>query len=202
MKLFFNPASPFVRKVLIVAAENGLTDKIVTEPVGLTPVNPNDSVIEQNPLGKIPALVLDDGSTLYDSRVICEYLNAIGNGDLYGQGDDRWQALRLEATADGICDAAILVRYETFVRPEALRWADWIDGQKNKFRRALGSLDTEATGFGKRFDIGTIALAVALDYLEFRYPEEAWRDHYPNLAAWHKDFVQRPSFEKSGPRDL
>ncbi len=202
MKLFFNPASPFVRKVLVVASETGLADRVISEPVALTPVKPNDGVIEQNPLGKIPALVLDDGSTLYDSRVICEYLNSLGMTDLYGKGDSRWKALRLEATADGICDAAIIVRYETFVRPEPLRWVEWIDGQKNKFRRALGSLETEVSGFGSRFDIGTISVAIALDYVDFRYPEEAWRDHFPALALWHEDFTQRPSFKNTKPHDL
>ena len=202
MKLLFNPASPFVRKVLIVAAENNLSDQVTTEPVALTPVNPNDGVIEQNPLGKIPALVLDDGSTLYDSRVICEYLDALGDGKLYGEVDQKWQVRRLEAIADGICDAAILVRYETFVRPEALRWTDWIEGQKDKFRRALRSLETEVSGFGDRLDIGTISVAVALDYLDFRYPDEDWRAHNPQLAAWHHGFVQRPSLESTKPRDL
>lgn len=202
MKLFYNPASPFVRKVLIVAAETGVADQIDKEPVGLTPVKPSDSVIQQNPLGKIPALVLDDGTTLYDSRVICEYLNTLGGGNLYGQGDDRWQVLRLEASADGICDAAVAVRYETFVRPEAFRWPEWIEGQKNKFRRSLAVLDAEASRYGDRLNIGTIALAVALDYVDFRYPEEAWRDYYPNLADWHKGFEQRPSFESTKPADL
>lgn len=202
MKLFFNPASPFVRKVLIVAAETGQANSITIEPVALTPVNPSDAVIGQNPLGKIPALVRDNGNTLYDSRVICDYLNSIGDCDLYGQGDERWQSMRLEATADGICDAAVVVRYETFVRPEAMRWGDWIEGQKNKFRRALTSLEAEVAGFENRFDIGTIAIAVALDYLDFRYPDEAWRDHNPGLAEWHKQFVQRPSFDNTRPHDL
>lgn len=202
MKLFSNPASPFVRKVLVVAAECNLTDRIELQPVALTPVNPNAGVVAQNPLGKIPALVIADGSTLYDSRVICEYLNSQGNGSLYPAADDGWRALRLQACGDGICDAAILVRYETFVRPEELRWADWIDGQKNKFRRVLVALENEVGQFDGVFDIGTISIAIALDYLDFRNADEAWRDTCPNLAAWHKRFVQRPSFQQTTPHDL
>ncbi len=206
MKLFYNPASPFVRKVLITAIECGLEDRVQKHPLALTPVNANDDLNTQNPLGKIPALVLDDGSTLYDSRVICEYLNSLaggkGSATLFPEGEDRWKALRLSACGDGICDAAVTVRYETFVRPEQYRWGDWIEGQKNKFRRAVAVLENEVAGFENTLDIGTISIAVALDYIDFRYADEAWRDSAGALAEWHKRFVQRPSFQQTAPHDL
>lgn len=202
MKLFYNPASPFVRKVLIVASECGLADQIEKYVLGLTPVNSNDDLNTQNPLGKIPALVLEDGTTLCDSRVICEYLSSQGNGHLYPADENRWQAQRLQAIGDGMCDAAVAVRYETFVRPAQHQWEDWVEGQKGKFRRALATLEIELPQFSDRFDIGTIAVAIALDYLDFRYSDEGWRDDYPNLAQWHQAFVKRPSFEQTVPHDL
>ena len=202
MKLLSNPASPFVRKVLVVASECGLTDQIQMMPLALTPVNPNADVVDQNPLGKIPALELDDGSTLFDSRVICEYLHSLGSTDLYGQGDQRWSALRLQAVADGICDAAVLVRYETFVKPAEYQWENWIEGQRNKYRRALNTLESELSGFKSHANIGTLSVAIAIDYIDFRYPDENWRDQCPKLAAWHDAFSNRPSLVATRPSDL
>ncbi len=202
MKLLSNPASPFVRKVLVVASECGLTDQLQMMPLALTPVNPNTDVLDQNPLGKIPALELDDGTTLFDSRVICEYLHSLGSAELYGEGDKRWSALRLQAIADGICDAAVLVRYETFVKPAEYQWDNWIDGQRDKYRRALTALESELSGFESQVNIGTLSLAIAIDYIDFRYGDENWREQRPKLAAWHKTFAQRPSLAATRPADL
>jgi len=122
--------------VRVVADECGISDKLQLEEVALTPVSTPDSLGSENPLGKIPSLVLDSGECLYDSRVICEYLDSEFNGGLYpSSGKERWSALRLQAIAVGFCDAAVLVRYEGFVRPQDKQWSDWVDGQLNKCRK-------------------------------------------------------------------
>ncbi len=202
MKLFYNPASPFVRKVLVTAIECQLDNKISKQPLALTPVAPSDALNADNPLGKIPALVLDDGSTLMDSRVICEYLNDLGRGNLFPADNTRWQTLRWQSIADGMCDAAVAVRYETFVRPQQHQWEQWINNQKDKYRRALAVLESEAAEFGNKVDIGTLSIAIALDYIDFRYADEAWRDVYPALSAWHQLFSSRDSLAQTMPKDL
>jgi glutathione S-transferase len=202
MKLFFNPASPFVRKVMVTAIECQLDDRITTVPLALTPVSPSEALNADNPLGKIPALVLDNGTTLFDSRVICEYLNQLGGGSLFPTGDSRWQALRLQSIADGMCDAGVLVRYETFVRPQDRQWDQWINNQKEKFRRATALLEAEVANFGDTIDIGTLSVAIALDYIDFRYSDENWRDQCPALSVWHKSISTRPSLAGTVPEDL
>lgn len=201
MQLHFNPASPFARKVMVVAYECNIAEKITQSPLLLSPVKPDPGVNADNPLGKIPALSLDDGTTLYDSRVICEYLNDLGGGNLYPpSGSARWTARRREACADGICDAAILARYEGFVRPEEKRWEEWTNAQLNKFRRALQSLESE--GIDDTVDIGSLSIVIALDYLDFRYPEEDWRSTHPTLAAWAQKFSSRESLLQTMPHEL
>jgi len=185
MKLYHNPASPFVRKVRVVAAECGVSDQIQLEEVALTPVSTPGDLMADNPLGKIPSLVLDNGECLYDSRVICEYLDSEFNGGLYpSAGQDRWAALRLQAIADGFCDAAVLVRYEGFVRPQDKQWSDWVEGQLT---------------FGDSTNIGDLSVAVALGYFDFRNADEAWRDNSPALAKWYETFSQRPSLQQTLP---
>jgi glutathione S-transferase len=204
MKLYHNPASPYVRKVLVVAHETGLADRIEIESLALTPVTPDSGLNAANPLGKIPALALDDGTTLFDSRVICEYLDTLHHGAAMfpSVGPARWRALLHQATADGILDAAVITRYETALRPEALRWPDWIENQKLKFRRALGQLEPHAEGFAETIDIGTVAVGCALGYLDFRYPDEAWRPRCPNLARWFEHFSTRASMQATLPAEL
>ena len=116
-------------------------------------------------------------------------------------GPARWAALRRQAEADGILDAAVGTRYETFLRPEARRWPDWIEGQKAKFRRALDALEGEAASFGAVVDIGTLAIGCALGYLDFRYADEDWRSGRPQLAAWFETFEQRPWMTETVPKD-
>ena len=138
MKLFHSPTSPFVRKVLVVADERGLRDRIELVPSVLSPTSPDAALSRSNPLGKIPALETDGGDVLFDSHVIAEYLDQMTDGPrLIPAGAGRWSVLRREALADGILDAGILVRYETFLRPEPLRWAAWIDGQLTKVTQGL-----------------------------------------------------------------
>lgn len=200
MKLYHNPASPFVRKVRVVAIECGVADQLQMEEIALTPVSTPDALAGDNPLGKIPSLVLDNGECLYDSRVICEYLDHEFNGGLYpAAGPARWSALRLQATAIGFCDAAVLVRYEGFVRPEDKQWPEWIEGQLNKCRRALDVMEQECLSFGDRVDIGTLSSAIALGYFDFRNPAEKWRERAPALADWYQGFSQRPSLVQTQP---
>jgi len=203
LQLHYNVASPFVRKVMAVAIETGLSDRI--EPVKRlpSPVAPVRELVADNPLGKIPCLVTDDGSALYDSRVICEYLDSLHHGPKMfpPAGAARWTALRRQALGDGIMDAAVLTRYETFLRPEDVRWEAWIDNQKQKFRRGLDALEFEGPSLGV-VDIGTIAIACALGYLDFRFAGEDWRAGRPRLGAWFEQFAQRPSIATTGPQEV
>ncbi|HEV2269666.1 MAG TPA: glutathione S-transferase [Steroidobacteraceae bacterium] len=193
MKLYFNPASPFVRKVRVTAHELGLSERIELTSLSLTPVTPHDEVRSNNPLGKIPTLVTDDGAVLFDSPVICEYLDALAGGNRVfpPTGAARWTALRRQALADGIMDAAVLTRYEDAVRPKELRWQNWVDGQFLKIRTALDSLERES--LEGAFDIGTISVACALSYLDLRFASEGWRTSRPRLAAWAAAVSKRPS---------
>jgi glutathione S-transferase len=202
MKLLSNPASPFGRKVKVVAHETGLHDRLAIHNVQTTAVGPDLSLVSDNPLGKIPCLVREDGTALYDSRVICEFLDTLHDGaKLFPAGGaERWEALRLQALADGVMDAALLARYETFLRPEASRWPAWVDGQIDKVRRGLDRLEAaDAPGFDDRLDIGVVSVSCALGYLDFRFPDLRWRDGNPTLASWFERFAGRPSMLATKP---
>ena len=195
MKLRYSTTSPFVRKVRVVAIETGLIDKI--ELVKTNPVEAD--LAQHNPLNKVPAMVLDDGSPLYDSRVICEYLDAQTGGKFFPPvGPARWTALRRQALADGMSEAAVLRMTENR-RPENLRSADWDKKQKLKVTQGLDAL--EADHLGPQLDIGTLMVAILLDYLDFRFKAEDWRAGHPKLAAWHKVFAERASLKKTLPHD-
>jgi glutathione S-transferase len=191
--LRYSAASPYARKIRIAAELLGLSDRIEIVPANTA--DPADSLRAQNPLGKIPTLVLEDGSTLYDSRVIADYLDHLAGGGRLVPADPkrRFEALRLQALGDGINDAALLIRYETFTRPEALRHAETIALQQGKIERALDALEA-APPVGQP-DIGHIAVACALGYLDLRF-DGAWRERRPRLAAWLIDFAAKvPTFE-------
>jgi glutathione S-transferase len=194
MKLYFSATSPYVRKCLVVAHELGVADRIGLLPSNAHPVQRDATLVAQNPLGKVPTLVSDDGQVLYDSRVICEYLDSRFGGSLFPrEGAARWQALTLQSLADGMLDAALLARYEEAARPEALRWAEWSDGQIDKLHTSLASLEAEPAKWQGRVDIGTLALGCALGYIDLRFDRLGWRGRYPQVAAWAADFLQRPS---------
>lgn len=200
MKLFHSATSPYVRKCLVVAHELGVDGRIERLPAAAHPVNRDASIVAANPLGKVPTFVTDDGTVLYDSRVVCEWLDTtFGPRLIPRDGAARWQALVLQSLADGVLDAAILVRYETFLRPEALRWADWQAGQMDKIHTALQSLEQAPAQLQGRVDIGTLALACALGYLDLRFDAWGWRTRYPAVAAWAAGFMQRPSLQASWP---
>lgn len=193
MKLFSSGASPYARKVAVAAHETGLIDRIEIVGVTVTPVSVNPEVAAANPLTKVPTLVLDDGTALYDSRVIVEYLDHLSGGRLVPAGDDRWRVLRDQATADGLMDAALLARYERALRPEPLRWAEWDAGQVGKVERALDVLEAEFRPAQDAPQIGDIAVACALSYLDLRFAELGWRTGRPKLAAFAEAFAARPS---------
>jgi len=200
MKLFFSPTSPYVRKVLATAIELGLRDQIDAVDATVSPITRNSEVTARNPLGKVPTLITDDGHAFYDSRMICEYLagQVADKQTLFPVvGPARWTALRRQALADGLLDAALLALYETKLRPEALRWTDWLEGQTDKIRASVQAIETEAADFGERVDIGTLAIACALGYLDFRYPHLQWRDNAPRAATWYATFSQRPSLAET-----
>ncbi len=201
MKLMYSPTSPYVRKVMVIAIERGLDRKIAKVPVSASPVAVVKELDKANPLAKVPALVLDNGMSLFDSPVICEYLDSKHRGaKLFpASGARRWKALRQQAIGDGILDAAILARYETALRPENLRWPDWLTGQKKKFTQSLDLLEKEAKDLGGALNIGQITVACALGYLDFRYADMKWRKGRPKLAAWYDKFARRKSMQATVP---
>ena len=185
MKLHYSPLSPFVRKVMVVAIENGLDGRIEKVTQAVNPASPNRELARHNPLMKIPALETDDGLQLVEPKVIAQYLDALGSGRLVpASGRARWQALRMEAIADGIADAGILVRYEQAMRPAGLQWKEWIDGQLAKIGNALDLLEAEAASLEGPLDLGKVAVACALDWMEFRDVVPGARASRPRLFAW------------------
>ena len=200
MKLWFNPASPFARKVRIVSRETGLAENIEEIGIAVSPVKPHAELARENPLVKIPALSTPQDGTLYDSDVICEYLDSLRGGKLFPKtGPERWRELRLQSLGDGILEAAVLMRYENAVRPEALRWGEWTAGQFGKVRGGLDAMERECADWGERFGIGEVTAACVLGYLDFRFPDEKWRATRPGLEKWFERISQRPSVKATFP---
>ncbi|HEY6984097.1 glutathione S-transferase [Reyranella sp.] len=200
MKLYYSPASPYARKVRVLALETGLDKKIEMVNVALSPVAPNADVDKHNPIGKIPVLSVK-GIDLFDSPVICEYLDNQHKGrKLFPRkGRDRWVALRQQAMGDGLLDAALLARYEGFLRPEERRWPEWSKGQMKKIEGVLGQLEAEAKALKGKPTIGTIAVACALGYLDFRFSTFDWRASHPKLAKWFASAGRTPSIKATVP---
>jgi glutathione S-transferase len=192
MKVYYSPMSPFVRKVLVSAAELGLEIELL--PSAANPVTRDQTIVATNPLGQVPTLFADDGTALYDSRVICEYLDTLAGGQRLfpAAGPARWQCLVEQSLADGILDAALLMRYEQVIRPADMMYAPWQRGQLEKVVSSLERLEAWVPSFGDRVDIGTISAACSLGYLDLRFPEEGWR-RYAGLAAWYARFSERDS---------
>jgi glutathione S-transferase len=209
MKLRHSPTSPFVRKVMVAAYELELESRIERIPTRVAPTQRNDDVVRENPLVKIPALTTDDGLVIYDSPVICEFLDTLsGGGKLFpAAGKPRWLALRQQALGDGILDAGILARYES-LRPREFQWQEWIDSQMRKVRGALSALEMECESGelglpaeGAAAQIGHIAIGCALGWLDFRYAGEAWRERHRRLATWYDSFAERRSMQETAPKD-
>ncbi|MGC9954060.1 MAG: glutathione S-transferase N-terminal domain-containing protein [Rhizomicrobium sp.] len=199
MKLYMSPASPFSRKARIIIRELDL-ERLVEE----IPTNPatSEELRKVNPLGKIPALVLDDGSTLIDSPVICEYLNELGGGkffpgmSIWREVSGRWRALTLQALGDGVADAAVARVYEGR-RPEELQNKDAIAKYMTVIGRSLDAL--ERARFTEPPTIGEVAVACAIGYLDFRLPELNWRDSRPKLRDWYEGFAKYPAMQATWP---
>jgi glutathione S-transferase len=198
MELKYGPVSPYVRKVMVVAHEVGAIDRIT-----LTAVNTRDEqerIVPFNPLGKIPALVLDNGTVIYDSPVICEYLDTEFGGRrlLAASGEKRWRTLTRAALADGALDAALLTRHER-LRPADRQSQDWIALQLRKVTGALDTLEHDAATFGDELDLGLVAVGCVLGYLPIRIPEAIDPARWPRLAQWFAKVSQRPSFARTVP---
>ena len=200
MKLHWSPRSPFVRKVMILAHETSLTDRLTLIRTVVAMSDPNIPLMDDNPLGKIPTLVLEDGTILYDSPVICEYLDTLHGGKrLFPQsGPGKWIALRRQALGDGLMDLLVLWRNER-TKPAEKHTKTWLDAFALKFDRCLAALESEAGDLTHGFDIGHIAIGDALSYIDFRFPDLDWRAGHPRLAAWHAGFESRPSVKATSP---
>ena len=204
MKLHHHALSPYVRKVMVVAIETGLIGGIELLPT--TPDSVARDVGGANPLGRIPALLLDDGSALYDSPVICEYLDSLPRINPCGPklfpaaGPERWRALRQQALGDGILDAGIAARAES-LRPADRRSDEAVERGRACLVNAIDALERAAAELDGPPSIGRIAVGVALGYLEFRYGGDFWRPGRPKIAAWYDRFAERESMRATAPQD-
>lgn len=199
MKLFSSPASPFARKVRIVAAMKGLEAKIASVFPDANKGDPDLNA--KNPLGKLPCLVTADGMAIHDSHVICEYLDSVGSGPVLfpRSGDARWDTLTRASLADGILDAALLIVYEKRFRAEDKQVAAWTDRQWSKINRALAVLEADPPQWSGTPDYGHVTLAAALGYLDFRH-QGTWRAAHPRLVAWLESFGKAvPAFGATQP---
>lgn len=202
MRLFHSPTSPYVRKVMVLLHETGQLQDVEIVTGSGNPLNAGAAPLDANPLGKVPALERDDGPALYDSRVICRFLDDRAKAGLYPADARLWDTLVLEATADGILDAGLLMIYESRLRPEDIRFAPWVEGQWAKIDRALEVLETRWIGhLNGPLDMGQIALGCALGYLDFRFAARDWRADRPHLAAWESEFARRPTMVATRPAD-
>jgi len=201
MKLYFNAASPFSRKVRVLTREIGLDEQVEEIVTAVSRVKVNAAFARINPLVKIPTLVTDDGMALFDSAVICEYLDSLHAGQkLFSAiGEDRWRELRLQATCDEILDSGNLCRFEMINRPESLHRQDWIASLKAKMRGGLDLLESELPSAVTRPTIGSIAIACTLGWLDFRYGHDDWRARRPRLARWYPEFAARASMLATMP---
>ena len=200
MKLRYSPTSPYVRKVMVMALETGVEDRIERIPTNVW--DPATDIAADNPLGKVPALTTDGGELLYDSPVICEFLDSLHDGvKLFPpSGGARWTALRRQALADGILDAAV-GRLLEGKRPDGERSDGWIGRFIRAIGRSLDVLEDEADALGDRVSIGHVTIGCALGYLDFRFADDAWRDGRPALADWYDGFAERRSMIETFPKD-
>jgi len=201
MKLMHGKLSPFVRKVMIAAYEKGLADQIeiVSAAVGQGKVNYD--LMALNPTGKIPTLISDDGDAIFDSLVICDYLDGLAALPRMVPRDaaERTQALRLNAVADGLLVAGVLGKIEQ-ARPAEKQWPEFMDAQFAKVRKCIEAIDNSVAQQGDRIDIGTVAVVCALGWLDARAPEFGWRSEHPRLAEWYAAWSERDSARRTAPQ--
>lgn len=201
MQLAYSGTSPFVRKVTALAIETGQQDSI--KRVDTNPWSDDDPLPATNPVGRVPALTLADGTVLSGSQLICEYLDAQhGGAKLFPPaGPARWTALNQQYLADGLMEAGVAGVVERLRRPEQYRWSDWIGRQRAKIERTLDALEVQAKAgqLGGALTIGTLSIAIALGYMDLRYPDLAWRAKRPALAAWEAEMAKRPALAETKP---
>ncbi|MGB0721515.1 MAG: glutathione S-transferase N-terminal domain-containing protein [Gammaproteobacteria bacterium] len=202
MLLRHSHTSPYVRKCMVLAHEVGIAGRIDCETIDGW--SEPDALTAENPLSMVPTLVTEDCGTLYDSPVICEYLDSLHGGHpmIPAGGTARWSVLRQQALADGVLDCAILIFLETVKRPSDKQWDWWLDLKRAAIRRALDQMETDISSGAfdpEKIDLGTIASAVALAYLDLRGAIGEWRDGRPRLGEWHQHFSQRPSMTATVP---
>lgn len=199
MKLHWSSRSPFVRKVMIAAHESGVADRIERTYSIVSLSKPNEAVMRDNPLGKIPTLILDDGRVLYDSVVICEYLDSLASTPKLfpASGEARWTALKRHALGNNMLDALLLWRSE-IGKPAARQTPEWLSTFALKLERFLDAVEAEADTLGRSgFDIGHLTIGVALAYTDFRFGDLNWRNAHPRTDAWMQTFLARESVQQS-----
>ncbi|MFK8081240.1 MAG: glutathione S-transferase family protein [Granulosicoccus sp.] len=202
MKLYYAPASPFARKVHVSVIELGLQERVQLQFTPVLPGQPNEAYAKaQNPSGKIPALQTDAGDILFDSTIICEYLDSLSDSVklLPTSGSERYLALTRQALAHGICESSVVIRYETFLRPEPMQWDVWVNDQWSKIDRSLTWFNANPALWQGDIDLAQITLGCALGYLDFRAPEYEWRARYPELGPWFETIETRDSFASTLP---
>jgi glutathione S-transferase len=203
MKLYWSPRSPFVRKVMVCAHELGIAERIEKVYTLVSASSVNDDMLRTNPIGRIPALMTDEGEVLYDSIVICEYLDSrYGGARLFPrEGQRRWDTLRRHALANGILEILVLWRGE-LGRPSLQQSAETLAAYKSKVASGLSAAERDSSG-GRdtQIDIALVTLGVVLGYLDFRYRELDWRATYPRLGKWYSAFGARASMIETAPRD-
>ncbi|MCZ6643260.1 MAG: glutathione S-transferase family protein [Gammaproteobacteria bacterium] len=200
VKLYFNKTSPFSRKVRVLVCELKLESIQHIDTGLISPVMPNEAVIAVNPVGKVPVLVLDDGQSLTDSRVICEFVDSLGSGAFFPRGPDaRFRSLHLQALADDILNTAVATRYELAHRPGELIWGVWVEMQKLRMSRTIDYFNRVVETFVETPTIGEVAVGCVLGYIDFRELDVSWRERNPHLSAWFDQFDRRDSMKLTRP---
>lgn len=203
MRLLYAPTSPFVRKVMVCAHLSGQAERIQWLDSAAHPVRRDARIAAHNPLAKVPTLILDDGRSLYDSRVVCEYIDSLGSAGIFpAAGPARWTALTRQAMGDGLLDAALLARYELTARPPEVQWPAWREALLTKVAACLDSIEAIAPELATQAPtIGEITFGCGLGYLDFRFPELEWRASHAAAARWYARFEQLPAMQATRPHE-
>ena len=202
LKLFYSDRSPYVRKVMVTLHEVNLFENVEIVGVRTNPLGVVEDLVDVSPLGKIPTLVLPDGATIFDSRVICSYLNSIGKSDLYLAKENlKWSIKTAEANFDGILDAALLMVYEHRYRQDIYQSAEWLENLWKKIERTLDFYNNSSSKIlSGSLNMGQISLGCALGYLDYRHNNRNWRAKNQNLRDWFAEFSERLSMRNTIPR--